>query len=141
MASCRPLGLLTPLTTLTRMPVHYSHEDGVTFVVASGTSTVEEMRAQGVAAVAAATEASPARVLLDMSQSQSVAERATRELEESARLFAERASVVRKVAIVAPQDLVYGLMRMAAAFSEGGGLNAQAFRDKSEAEAWLHEDS
>lgn len=50
--------------------------------------------------------------------------------------FRER--IADRMAIVAPDDLTFGLARMFAAFAEPIGLEAQVFRDSGAAEISLH---
>jgi len=45
--------------------------------------------------------------------------------------------IMRKVAILAPSDLSFGMMRMLAAMRERPGLVLDVFRDLEEAKAWL----
>jgi hypothetical protein len=42
------------------------------------------------------------------------------------------------VAILAPDDLAFGLMRAASVFLDAQGLDAEVFRSEDEARAWLY---
>ena len=46
-------------------------------------------------------------------------------------------NIARKVAILAPSDLGFGMMRMLALMREQPGLTLNVFRDLEEAKAWL----
>lgn len=46
-------------------------------------------------------------------------------------------SGVRKIAVLAPADLTFGMMRMLAAMRERPGLELSVFRDLEDAKAWL----
>jgi hypothetical protein len=46
-------------------------------------------------------------------------------------------NIARKVAILAPSDLGFGMMRMLASMRERPGLTLNVFRDLEEAKAWL----
>ena len=45
--------------------------------------------------------------------------------------------VIRKVAIVASQDVEFGLARMVALLAEESQIEVQAFREKADASSWL----
>lgn len=79
-----------------------------------------------------------ARILLDLRESESVKDRSVGTLREMADYFVARAPRFgNRAALVVEGALRYGLMRMAAAWVEVHGVDAQVFRDEGEARRWL----
>jgi len=77
-------------------------------------------------------------LLIDVTRSDSFAQRTVDDLRGVATFvgrFADR--VRRRCAVVALADVHYGLARMAAVFSEGVGVEARVFRSDDEALQWL----
>ncbi|MFQ5538626.1 MAG: hypothetical protein ACE5GJ_14385 [Gemmatimonadota bacterium] len=119
------------------MPVFYKHLEFCLLIVADGDYTPGEMRRVGKAALEDPETQKPARVLLDMSGAASLRNHRPADLRETARFFAQLVEMVDRVAVLATDDLSFGLMRMAAAFGEANGLKVEVFREKDTALASL----
>lgn len=119
------------------MPVHAHEENGVLHITVDGSYTSDELRRVGADALDGAE--APMPVFLDLSRAAGLADRSSGEFRVTAAFFTERAAQMTRVAILAPDDLTYGLMRMGAAFAEAGGLRVKAFRVRAGALAWIHE--
>jgi hypothetical protein len=82
-----------------------------------------------------------ARLLIDVTRSQSLADRHAEELKGVVDAFA---SVIQQVgnrcAILAQSDVHYGLMRMAGAFADLHDAEARVFKSEDEAIRWLNSD-
>jgi hypothetical protein len=59
------------------------------------------------------------------------------EMKTTAHRWAALAGRVRRIAIAAPGDLIYGLARAFQYFAERAGLTCKVFRSMAEARAWL----
>jgi len=119
------------------MPVRYFVTGEILVVMVEGDYASEELRRVGDAAVRAPGLPHPAPVLLDMSKAAGLNARSGRQLRATAAFFAERADRIRRIAILAPTDLSYGLMRMGATFGETMGLVVGVFRSLDEAMRFL----
>lgn len=77
-------------------------------------------------------------LLLDVTRSSSLAERAPNEIRKVAEFlgpFAER--IGGRCAVFATSNVHYGLSRMGAVYCEGVGVSARVFRDLGDALEWL----
>ena len=119
------------------MPVTYTVVDGLLVVTATGEYPPEELRRVRAAGLADPATPKPARVLLDVTGAASVRSRSSQELRASAGYFASFEDGIERVAVLATDDLGYGLMRMASTFSEHQGLETAVFRTFEEARDWL----
>ncbi|MEQ9399985.1 MAG: hypothetical protein RJQ04_12560 [Longimicrobiales bacterium] len=118
------------------MPVHARTIDGLIHLVVDGDYTSEELRRVGAAAVDGA-EQRPVSVFLDLSGAAGLGKKTPADLRGTAAFFGARRDRLGRVAILAPTDVGYGLMRMGAAFGGADGLDVQAFRTRAESLAWL----
>ena len=77
-------------------------------------------------------------ILIDLSVSKSIFNRSTDDVIKMAHSLgslAERFN--RRIALVAPEDFSYGLMRMGSAFSAMVGFEPEVFRTYADARKWL----
>ena len=82
-----------------------------------------------------------ARFLLDVTRSESLAERSVEDLRRVAEYFAKRSGRMgRRCAILAESAVHFGLMRMAIVFAEKYEAEARVFKSEEEAVLWLHND-
>lgn len=119
------------------MPVFSKVRDGILVVAVDGDYTSTELRRAGAAGLGEPGLPRPARVLLDMSGAAGISRRSPEELRTTADFFAGLSEEGSRVAILAPDDLAFGLMRMAEAYYASKGRVAKVFRDRGEAVAWL----
>jgi len=77
-------------------------------------------------------------LLIDLTESRSIFNRSSDEVRTVAGFVASFANRVNhRIALVAHEDLPYGLMRMGSVGSEERGIESQVFRSFDEARKWL----
>ena len=82
-----------------------------------------------------------ARFLMDVSASESLANRTVEELRQVVDHFSARAAKIgNRCALVAQSPVLFGMMRMAMVFSEMHGVNTSVFKSVDEAAEWLKRD-
>jgi len=118
------------------VPVRAHIEEGVIRIVADGVYGSQEFLQVVHASLEQEGRADPPLILCDVSRSASLESRTTGDLRRAARFYAEHLPPGR-MAVVAGDDLAYGLMRMLGAFSEAEGAELRVFRDVRSAEEWL----
>jgi hypothetical protein len=84
--------------------------------------------------------ASPQRfmLLVDVRKSTSLATRATQEIIRVAEYLGPFKDRVVRCAVLATENVHFGLSRLGAVYSETAGVMTSVFREKDEAIAWLH---
>ena len=80
-------------------------------------------------------------LLFDVRKSTSLARRPTEDIIRVASYLGPHKERVARCAVVATEDVHFGLSRIGAAFCEAGGVVTNVFRDRDEAMAWLRSDS
>jgi hypothetical protein len=76
-------------------------------------------------------------LLLDVSGSTTLATRATDEIIRVASYIGPFRDRVHRCAVVATEDVQFGLSRLGAVYSESAGVMTSTFRDRGEALEWL----
>ncbi len=122
------------------MPITYRIDDrqGLVVTTINGTILEAELRAHA-AAVAADTNAQACtRAIVDISERVEVSVD-SKVVAELGMASGEVTRITgRRVAVVAPADMAYGLARVFQGFRSGSnGSELQVFRNRAEAEAWL----
>lgn len=120
------------------MPISYSIRGDLVVVEAVGTYEPEDVARRFVEALA--DPACPAEVVLiyDVTASSALASRNTEQIRYAAEFLGQYAARLRgRCAVVATQDIHFGLARMGAAYSEAVGVEVGVFRTRDEAIAWL----
>lgn len=120
------------------MPVSYSFQGRLLRLDCVGTYSPDELKRKYAEALEDPAFPERAVFLLDVTRSESLTTRPVDELRDIAR-FVEpwAAKHGNKCAILAQDDLHFGLMNMAAIFAEGVGLETQVFRTLGHALEWL----
>ena len=120
------------------MPVTY-HFDGCTVALRmTGLYETADVRAAFLAALAEPDRPEVAGLLFDVRGSQSLARRTADQVRTMAQFIASHADRFgRRLALVADNDVAFGLMRLASVGVEQHGVEASVFRDVAEAERWL----
>lgn len=119
------------------MPVFHSKKDGVLVITVDGDYTSGELKRVGGAAVADPDTPTPALILLDVSGAAGLGNRTAAELMETAEFFGSMGVALSAVAILAPSDDAHSLMRMGMTLYADRGIQAEVFRDRTGAMAWL----
>jgi hypothetical protein len=123
------------------VPVFWRVKDGILVITVDGDYTSEELRRVGEAALLDGDTPRPALVLLDLSGTSALQGRTPADLRGTAAHFANFGPELAAVALLAPDDLTFGLMRMAETFFTINETPAaiRVFRTRPEAVSWLHQ--
>ncbi|MDE3058886.1 MAG: hypothetical protein KGJ59_13110 [Bacteroidota bacterium] len=99
---------------------------------------MDDLRAAVLNSLADSACPANAFLLINLSESQSIYKRSSEEVKTMARFIASQGKRFNnRVALVAPDDLPFGLMRMSSVGSEERGIQAEVFRDFAKAWEWL----
>ena len=117
------------------MPLLYSIEGPLVLVVVVDRVSLEETVQLTDALLADPGFEATADLLVDASRGRPSLSYA--EIRTTARRWATLIGRVRRIAIAAPSDVIYGLARAFQYFAECAGLTCKVFRTMAEARAWL----
>ena len=122
------------------MPVSYRFDSGILVYELTGAYSPDDV--QGVFSEAFRDPACPLkpRILIDLSNSQSIATRSSSTVNDMAaymKLF--RSKFGNRIAFVVSDNLVYGLVRMGAASAGITDFEVEIFRSQTEGIRWLLE--
>jgi hypothetical protein len=78
-------------------------------------------------------------IFMDVRESTSLATRPAPEIIHVAEQLGPHKHLVARCAVLATEDIHFGLSRMGAVYSEAAGVMSRVFRDRDEALAWLRE--
>ena len=78
-------------------------------------------------------------IFLDVRKSSSLATRPAPEIIRVAEYIGPHKDRVERCAVLATEDIHFGLSRMGVVYTEAAGVMSRVFRDHDEALAWLHE--
>jgi hypothetical protein len=120
------------------MPVSYSFRGRLFRLDLAGVYPPSEIKEQFTRALSDPAFPEDAAFLMDVSRSESMAERKPEQIKEIAQFPAPWADRFGgRIAVLAGSKLYYGLCRMGAAYSEIAGLEVEIFKDVDTALAWL----
>ncbi|HET7456479.1 MAG TPA: hypothetical protein VFJ74_02425 [Gemmatimonadaceae bacterium] len=120
------------------MPVTYSFDDRIVAVRMVGNYSVDELEETMLAGLADPKRPARAVLMFDLTESRALRDRPTEDVRGMARFIARhRVAFNSRLAMVAPSDLAFGLMRLGAVTAEAGGVVAEVFREYAPARAWL----
>ena len=120
------------------MSVGYSLQSGVLLITAEGRYRPEDVPTAFLDGLRDPACPTPVGLLLDVTGSEVLATRTSDQIRYVAEFlepYAER--IGRRCAVVAREDVHFGLSRMGATFAAGVGVEAQVFRSREAAIAWL----
>jgi hypothetical protein len=117
------------------MPLRYSIEGALVLIVVMERVTIEETVQLTNALLADPEFESTSDLLVDASRGRPSL--SYTEMRTTATRWAALAGRVRRIAIAAPGDVVYGLARAFQCFAELAGLSCKVFRSMDEAKTWL----
>ena len=121
------------------MPVFTRIRDGVLVVTVDGDYTSDGLRRAGERGLESDDVPTPVAVLLDMSGSAGVGKKSSDDLRQTGEFFGQRRELITRVAVLAPSDVVYGLMNIGSVFATAARVPTRPFRDRGEAMEWLRE--
>jgi hypothetical protein len=120
------------------MPVHYTLDGTLFRMDFEGSYTTEEVKQVFAAALEDPAFPEDARLLMDVTQSTSLASRPAEEIQGVADFLGPRAARVgNRCAIYAREPVKFGLMRMAQVFGETHGVETSVFSELEPALEWL----
>ena len=120
------------------MPVTYQWDGPLLKLELAGTYEPEDVIRQFEAALADPRAAEKVALLVDLSRSESIGTRNPSQIRLVAQAlepYTER--IEGRCALVAPEDVQFGLSRMGSVYSESVGVEAEVFRSEEDALAWL----
>ena len=120
------------------MPVTYCIQENLFVLECHGTYTTAELRCSFEEALADKGFPVDANFVLNVGESESLAERTISELRQMAFFFGVHCEKFNNCcAIVATDSLHYGLMRMASVFAQTYGMKTSVFKNMDEAQSWF----
>src|SRR5262249_24842211 len=120
------------------MSVTYRINDDVVEMTLNGTSTPDDVIKEFHKALEDSATPEEFVLLLDVRNSTSLAMRPTAEIIRVAEYLGPFQDRVKRCAVVATENIHFGLSRLGAVYSETAGVMTSVFRDKDEAVNWLH---
>jgi hypothetical protein len=120
------------------MSVSYSLNGSLLQLDLTGSYDPEDIVRQFLTALADPACPDPVALLVDVTRSDSLGTRSPAQIRYIAEFLGPYAKRINgRCAVVASEDLHFGLGRMGSAYSEGVGVEAQIFRNTGAAREWL----
>ena len=120
------------------MSVTYRLNDDVVEMTLNGTTGIEEVIQTFHKALDDSNTPEEFVLLVDVRESSSLATRPTSEIIKVAEYLGPFQDRVKRCAVLATENIHFGLSRLGAVYSETAGVMTSVFRDKEEAIDWLH---
>ena len=120
------------------MPVTLRHDDNIIVIEMSGAYKQEEARAVISKTFTDASLPKNAVLMIDLTKSESIVQRSSDDIKALADYINSfREYFNYRLALVTPDNLKYGLMRMTAVTGEQLGIEIKIFQEYSQARQWL----
>jgi SpoIIAA-like len=120
------------------MSATYRLNDDVVEMTLNGTTGIDEVIQTFHQALDDSNTPEEFVLLLDVRESSSLATRPTSEIIKVAEYLGPFQDRVKRCAVLATENIHFGLSRLGAVYSETAGVMTSVFRDKEEAIDWLH---
>ena len=120
------------------MSATYRLNDDVVEMTLNGTTGIEEVIETFHKALDDSNTPEEFVLLVDVRESSSLATRPTSEIIKVAEYLGPFQDRVKRCAVLATENIHFGLSRLGAVYSETAGVMTSVFRDKEEAISWLH---
>jgi hypothetical protein len=120
------------------MSATYRLNDDVVEMTLNGTTGIDEVIQTFHKALDDSNTPEEFVLLLDVRKSSSLATRPTSEIIKVAEYLGPFQDRVKRCAVLATENIHFGLSRLGAVYSETAGVMTSVFRDKDEAIDWLH---
>jgi len=121
-----------------RVPVTYRYDANMLVIELVGEYSTLELRATFLQSLSDPKCPVKPFLLIDLAGSHSIHQRSSEDVKTVASFVGSLSERInRRVALVAPDDLTYGLMRMGSVGSEERGIESQVFRTFDEARLWI----
>jgi hypothetical protein len=120
------------------MPVTYRFDSNIVIIEMVGEYSMADIPKTILNALADSHCPANPSILVNLSESLSLYKRSSEEVITMAlSLVSLGKRFNNRIALVAPNDLQYGLMRMGSVFSEDHGMKVEIFRNFAKARQWL----
>lgn len=120
------------------MTVQYAIREGVISIELAGRYEPDDIIRTFLEALRDPACPTSAPLLVDVSSSEELATRPAADIRMVAEFLGPHAARIGgRCAVVAPSDVHFGLSQMGAVYSQGVGVEAQVFRTREDALAWL----
>lgn len=120
------------------MPVSYRFDADIIVIEMIGEYSINDLRITVLKSFEDPECPKKPTLMIDLSKSQSISKRSSANINEMAAFIASFGKRFNnRLALVAPSDLVYGLMRMSSAPADSFGIRVEIFRTYEEAREWL----
>jgi len=120
------------------MPVNYQFDSHIVVIDMVGEYSMDDIRTTILNSLADTMCPVNPFILMNLSESRSIYNRSPEDVITMARSLASLSNRFNnRIALVAPKDLMYGLMRMGSVFTEETGFEPKVFRAFAEARKWL----
>lgn len=120
------------------MSATYRLNDDVVEMTLNGTTGIDEVIQTFHKALDDSNTPEEFVLLVDVRESSSLATRSTSEIIKVAEYLGPFQDRVKRCAVLATENIHFGLSRLGAVYSETAGVMTSVFRDKEEAIDWLH---
>ena len=120
------------------MSATYRLNDDVVEMTLNGTTGIDEVIQTFHKALDDSNTPEEFVLLVDVRESSSLATRPTSEIIKVAEYLGPFQDRVKRCAVLATENIHFGLSRLGAVYSETAGVMTSVFRDKEEAIDWLH---
>lgn len=120
------------------MPVTFRFDSNIVVIDLVGEYSMEEIPATVLHSLADSNCPATPCILINLSNSLSIAKRTSEDVKHLALSLVSLSKRFNdRIALVAPKDFQYGLMRMGSVFTEAMGIEPQIFRNFADARQWL----
>ncbi len=120
------------------MPVNYRFDSNIIVIEMVGEYSMDDLRTTIINSLADSGHPANSFLLIDLSESKSIYNRSSEDIRTMARFVASMGKWYNnRIAFVAPNDALYGLIRMSSVGSEERGIHSDVFRTFAEARKWL----
>jgi hypothetical protein len=120
------------------MPVSYRFDSTIVIIELVGEYSMNDIPATIIKSLADSTCPIKPCILIDLSESLSIDKRTSEDVITMALSLVPLGKHFNNhIALVAPNNLQYGLMRMGAVFSDEQGMKVEIFRSFADARKWL----
>ena len=120
------------------MPVQYRFDSKIVIIELIGEYSMDDLRKTILNSFADSHCPSDSVLVINLAESQSIYHRSSEDVRAMARYVASLGKRFNnRIALVAPDDLQYGLMRMSSVGSDERGIQSGIFRTFAEARKWI----
>jgi hypothetical protein len=120
------------------MPVNYRFDSDIVVVEMVDEYSMDDLRTTILNSLADSECPANPFLLINLAESKSIHNRSSENIRTMSRFVASLGKRFNnRIALVAPDDLTFGLARMGSAGSEERGIKSEVFRTLAEARTWL----